>query len=64
MQKQGLLHQGWCFPPEHVVIGASHAETGTFIGTDPAAKSNLAHGHTRLAFFILLDAKIPVFYTL
>jgi hypothetical protein len=31
MQKQGLLHPGWCFSPEHVVIGASHAETGTFI---------------------------------
>jgi hypothetical protein len=30
MQKQGLLHQGWCFPPEGVVIDASHAETGTF----------------------------------
>ncbi len=51
MQKQGLLHLVGRFPPEHVVIGASHAETGTFIGTGPAAKSNLAHGHIRLAFF-------------
>jgi hypothetical protein len=66
MQKQAFLHPGWCFPPERVVLGASHGVTGTFIGTDPAAKSNLAHGHTVLVlpfcFFCQLDAKVPDFF--
>jgi hypothetical protein len=63
MLKQGLLHPGWCFPPECVVLDASHAESGTYIGTDQAAKSNLSHGHIRLAllFFYRLDAKMPDF---